>query len=134
MRIAIRGTAMVLALEGLQINGISSKIHVNRGREFMPRDRSCGPISAAARWNFSRRGAADKSFIEALKSRFQAECVNAHWFLGLGAPSTKWRHGQILQRAPGWEIGGRPPVWLHNCLGETNKGRELSARRGAGKR
>ncbi|SFN80470.1 hypothetical protein SAMN05216573_12237 [Bradyrhizobium sp. Rc3b] len=87
----------------------------------MPRDRDLWTFWRGGTLEFLAVGAADKSFIEALKSRFQAEGVNAHWFLGLGAPSTKLeRWAGIAAKSARWEVGGRPAILLHNCLGETS--------------
>ncbi len=66
---------------------------------------------------FSRPGTpTDNAFIEAFNGRFQAECLNTHWFLTLADAAEKlkaWRRYYNEDRPDG-AIGNKPPISLMN--------------------
>ncbi len=52
----------------------------------------------------------DNGFIEAFNSKLRAECLNAHWFLGLeDAKVETWRR-EYNEVRPHGAIGARPPM------------------------
>jgi putative transposase len=67
--------------------------------------------------DFSRPGKpTDNGFIETFNSKFQAECLNAHWFLSLADAREKldtWRRDYNEVR-PHSAIGYKVPIALQN--------------------
>jgi putative transposase len=59
-------------------------IRVDQGSEFSSRHFGPWAYTNGGTLDFSGPGKpADNAFIEAFNGRFQAECLNAHWFLSL---------------------------------------------------
>ena len=62
----------------------------------------------------------DNAYIEAFNARFRAECLNAHWFLGLADAAEKleaWRRDYNEERPHG-AIGHNVPAALMNMAPE----------------
>lgn len=59
-------------------------IRVDKGSEFISRDLDMWAYANDVTLDFSRPGKpTDNGFIEALNSKFRAECLDMHWFLTL---------------------------------------------------
>ena len=73
--------------------------------------------------DFSRPGKpTDNAFIESFNGKFRAECLNAHWFLGLEDAREKleaWRRDYNELR-PHSAIGNKPPAALHYAPGASS--------------
>ena len=74
--------------------GYPRTIMVDNGREFVSRDLDLWAYANGITLDFSWPGKpTDNGFIEAINSRFRAECLNAHWFLSLADARESWRIG-----------------------------------------
>ncbi len=64
--------------------GYPKTIRVDQGTEFVSRDLDLCAYTKGVTLNFSRLGKpTDNAYIEVFNGRFQAECLNQHWFLTL---------------------------------------------------
>ena len=97
--------------------GFPAAIWVDQGTEFVSRDLDLWAYQRGVTLDFSRPGKpTDNAFIEAFNGRFRAECLNAHWFLGLADAREKmedWRRYYNEERPHG-AIGNKAPIMLLN--------------------
>ena len=123
-RFSYRGEDVVQTLERVcgQI-GYPKTIRVDNGSEFVSRDLDLWAYANDVTLDFSRPGKpTDNGFIEAFNSKLRAECLNAHWFLGLDDARSKledWRRDYNEVR-PHSAIGNKPPITLMNPVTEQN--------------
>jgi len=100
----------------------SSKIRSNQeafrtcyGPEFISRDLDLWAYQNDVILDFSRPGKpTDNAFIESFNGKFRAECLNAHWFMGLEDARSKleaWRRDYNEVR-PHSAIGYKVPKAL----------------------
>ena len=64
----------------------------------------------------------DNAYIEAFNGKFRAECMNAHWFMGLEDTTEKleaWRRDYNKER-PHSAIGNRVPAALMKSTGASS--------------
>ena len=117
-RFNFRGADVVEVLErvGRQA-GFPATIRVDQGSEFVSRDLDLWAYQRGVTLDFSRPGKpTDDAFIEAINSRFRAECLNAHWFMSLADAQKKledWRKYYNEERPHG-AIGQQTPIMLLN--------------------
>ena len=84
-RFSDKGEDVVTTLDSVcrQI-GYPKTIRVDNGSEFISRDMDLWAYQRNVTLDFSRPGKpTDNAYIEAFNGRFRAECLNAHWFMGL---------------------------------------------------
>ena len=97
--------------------GYPKTIRVDQGSEFISRDLDLWAYHKGVILDFSRPGKpTDNAFIESFNGKFRAECLNAHWFMGLDDARTKmeeWRRDYNECR-PHRAIGNEPPISLMN--------------------
>ena len=95
--------------------GYPGTIRVDQGSEFVSRDLDLWAYTRGVVLDFSRLGKpTDNAFIEAFNGRFRAECLNAHWFMGLEDARQKmeaWRRYYNEERPHG-AIGQKTPITL----------------------
>lgn len=118
VRFSYRGEDVVQTLERTCAGvGYPRTIRVDQGSEFISRDLDLWAYANGVTLDFSRPGKpTDNAFIEAFNGRFRAECLNAHWFLGLADARKKmedWRKYYNEDR-PHSAIGNKPPIALIN--------------------
>ena len=115
-RFSYRGENVVATLDRVcgQI-GYPKTIRVDQGSEFISRDMDLWAYQRGVTLDFSRPGKpTDNAFIEAFNGRFRAECLNAHWFMGLEDTAEKleaWRRDYNEER-PHSAIGNNVPAAL----------------------
>jgi putative transposase len=115
-RFSFRGADVVEVLErvGREI-GLPTTIRVDQGTEFVSRDLDLWAYQRGVTLDFSRPGKpTDNAFIESFNGKFRAECLNAHWFMGLDDARRKceaWRRDYNEQR-PHSAIGNKCPIEL----------------------
>ena len=115
-RFSYRGEDVVATLDRAcgQI-GYPKTIRVDLGSEFISRDMDLWAYQRGVTLDFSRPGKpTDNAFIEAFNGRFRAECLNAHWFMGLEDAAEKleaWRRDYNEVR-PHSAIGNNVPAPL----------------------
>ncbi len=64
-------------------------IRVDQGSEFVSRDLDLWAYAHGVTLDFSRPGKpTDNAFIDAFNRKLCGECLNAHWFIRLGADTT----------------------------------------------
>lgn len=87
-RFSYRGEDVVQTLEQTcAAVGHPSTIRVDQGSQFISRDLDLWAYTRGVTLDFSRPGKpTDNAFIEAFNGRFRADCLNAHWYLGLNRP------------------------------------------------
>lgn len=117
-RFTYRGEDVVQTLERVCSRiGYPKTIRVDNGSEFVSRDLDLWAYANDVTLDFSRPGKpTDNGYIEAFNSKFQAECLNAHWFLTLADAREKmedWRRHYNEDR-PHSAIGYNVPIALHN--------------------
>ena len=75
--------------------GFPRSIRVDQGPEFVSKDLDLWAYARDVELDFSRPGKpTDNAFIESLNGKFRAECLSAHWFLGIADARRKcerWR-------------------------------------------
>lgn len=73
----------------------------------------------------------DNAFIEAFNGRFQAECLNAHWFLGLDDAREKLEAWRIYynEQCPHGAIRYKAPISLQNHGGSSSQPATVTERR-----
>ncbi len=135
-RFAYRGEDVVRTLDQTcRRTGYPKRIRVDQGSEFISRDLDLWAYQHDVTLDFSRPGKPrDNAFIESFNGKFRAECLNAHWFLGLEDAREKleaWRRDYNELR-PHSVIGNTPPAELHDATGASSPpdqaGRKLCAR------
>jgi putative transposase len=103
--------------------GYPKTIRVDQGSEFVSRDLDLWAYTNGVTLDFSRPGKpTDNAFIEAFKSKFRSECLNAHWFMSLDDARSKmedWRRYYNEER-PHSGIGQNVPIQLHNSGGASS--------------
>ena len=110
-RFNFRGPDVVEILEevGRQV-GFPKAIRVDQGTEFVSRDLDLWAYQRGVTLDFSRPGKpTDNAFIESFNGKFRAECLNAHWFMGLDDARRKceaWRRDYNEER-PHSAIGNK---------------------------
>lgn len=115
-RFSYRGENVVATLDRVcgQI-GYPKTIRVDQGSEFISRDMDLWAYQRGVTLDFSRPGKpTDNAFIEAFNGRFRAECLNAHWFMGLEDTAEEleaWRRDYNEER-PHSAIGNNVPAAL----------------------
>lgn len=124
-RFAYRGEDVVRTLEETcRHTGYPKAIRVDQGSEFISRDLDLWAYKNDVTLDFSRPGKpTDNAFIESFNGKFRAECLNAHWFLGLDDAREKletWRRDYNELR-PHSAIGDKPPVHVHFRAGEPSR-------------
>lgn len=124
-RFAYRGEDVVRTLEETcRHTGYPKAIRVDQGSEFISRDLDLWAYKNDVTLDFSRPGKpTDNAFIESFNGKFRAECLNAHWFLGLDDAREKleaWRRDYNELR-PHSAIGDKPPVQVHFRPGEPSR-------------
>jgi putative transposase len=123
-RFTYRAEDVVRTLEGVcRKEGYPRSIRVDQGSEFISRDLDLWAYAHNVVLDFSRPGKpTDNAFIESFNGRFQAERLNAHWFLTLDDAQQKledWRRYYNEERPHG-AIGQKAPITLINRAGATN--------------
>jgi len=97
--------------------GYPATIRVDQGSEFVSRELDLWAYMHGVELDFSRPGKpTDNAFIESLNGKFRAECLNAHWFMGLEDARRKmedWRRHYNEER-PHSSIGNKRPIELLN--------------------
>ena len=117
-RFTFSGADVVAVLEtvGRQM-GFPTSIRVDQGTEFTSRDLDLWAYQRGVILDFSRPGKpTDNAFIESFNGKFRAECLNAHWFMGLDDARQKcedWRRDYNEER-PHSAIGNFTPAALLN--------------------
>ena len=117
-RFSYKGEDVVTTLDGIcrQI-GYPKAIRVDNGSEFISRDMDLWAYRRNVTLDFSRPGKpTDNAYIEAFNGKFRAECLNAHWFMGLEDTTEKleaWRRDYNEER-PHSAIGNKVPAALMN--------------------
>jgi putative transposase len=115
-RFSYKGEDVVTTLDRVcrQI-GYPKTIRVDNGSEFISRDMDLWAYQRDVTLDFSRPGKpTDNAYIEAFNGRFRAECLNAHWFMGLEDAAEKleaWRRDYNEER-PHSAIGNKVPAEL----------------------
>lgn len=115
-RAQYKGADVVEALEvaGRAV-GFPKTIRVDNGPEFISRDLDLWAYQRDVTLDFSRPGKpTDNAFAESFNGKFRAECLNAHWFLGLDDARRKcetWRRDYNEER-PHSSIGNKCPIEL----------------------
>lgn len=120
-RFAYRGEDVVRTLDQTcRRTGYPKRIRVDQGSEFISRDLDLWAYQHDVTLDFSRPGKpTDNAFIESFNGKFRAECLNAHWFLGLEDAREKleaWRRDYNELR-PHSAIGNNTPAALHYAPG-----------------
>ncbi len=104
----------VLEAPGLSVS-FPKTIRVDNGPEFVSRDLDLWVYQHDVTLDFSRPGEpTDNAFIESFNGKFRAECLNAHWFMGLDDARGKcetWRRHYNEER-PHSAIGHKCPLEL----------------------
>ena len=123
-RFSYRAEDVVMTLEKVCGHvGYPKTIRVDQGSEFVSRDLDLWAYAHGVTLDFSRPGKpTDNAFIEAFNSKLRAECLNAHWFMGLDDARSKmeeWRRYYNEER-PHSGIGQNVPIQLHNSGGESS--------------
>lgn len=121
-RFSFRATDVVEVLERVgRQPGFPKAIRVDQGTEFVSRDLDLWAYNHGVTLDFSRPAKQmDNAFIESLNSKFQAEYLNAHWFMSLDDARAKceaWRRDYNEVR-PYSAIGNKPPITLLNRSGD----------------
>ena len=95
--------------------GYPKSIRVDQGPEFISKDLDLWAYARNVELDFSRPGKpTDNAYIESLNGKFRAECLSAHWFLGLADARRKcerWRRDCNNVR-PHSAIGYQTPAAL----------------------
>ena len=95
--------------------GYPKSIRADNGPEFISRDLDLWAYQNDVILDFSRPGKpTDNAFIESFNGKFRAECLNAHWFMGLEDARSKleaWRRDYNEVR-PHSAIGYKVPKAL----------------------
>jgi len=117
-RFNFRGADVVEVLERVgREMGLPAVIRVDQGSEFVSRDLDLWAYQRGVTLDFSRPGKpTDNAFIESFNGKFRAECLNAHWFMGLDDARRKceaWRRDYNEER-PHSAIGNKAPIELVN--------------------
>ena len=120
-RFTWRGSEVAEVLDGVCKNiGYPRSIRVDQGPEFVSKELDLWAYLRGVTPDFSRPGKpTDNAFIESLNGKFRAECLNAHWFMGIDNIRRKceaWRRNYNEVR-PHSAIGNDPPVALMNRSG-----------------
>ena len=116
VRQAYKGADVVETLDRVckQI-GYPKMIRCDNGPEFVSRDLDLWAYQRDVTLDFSRPGKpTDNAFAESFNGKFRAECLNAHWFLGLDDARRKceaWRRDYNEER-PHSSIGNKCPIEL----------------------
>lgn len=123
-RFSYRAEDVVMTLEKVCGHvGYPKTIRVDQGSEFVSRDLDLWAYAHGVTLDFSRPGKpTDNAFIEAFNSKLRAECLNAHWFMGLDDARSKmeeWRRYYNEER-PHSGIGQNVPIQLHNSGGASS--------------
>lgn len=118
-RFSYRGEDVVKTLEQVcGQTGYPKSIRVDQGSEFISRDLDLWAYQKGVILDFSRPGKpTDNAFIESFNGKFRAECLNAHWFMGLDDAREKledWRQDYNNVR-PHSSIGNKVPSELMKC-------------------
>ena len=118
-RFSYRGEDVVRTLEQVcRQTGYPKSIRVDQGSEFISRDLDLWAYQKGVILDFSRPGKpTDNAFIESFNGKFRAECLNAHWFMGLDDAREKledWRKDYNNVR-PHSSIGNKVPSELMKC-------------------
>ena len=104
--------------------GYPRTIRVDQGSEFVSRDLDLWAYRHGVVLDFSRPGKpTDNAFAEAFNGRLRAECLNAHWFLGLADAREKleaWRRYYNEERPHG-AIGYKCPITLMKPDGRSGR-------------
>ena len=123
-RFAYKGEDVVRTLDQTcRRTGYPKRIRVDQGSEFISRDLDLWAYQHDITLDFSRPGKpTDNAFIESFNGKFRAECLNAHWFLGLEDAREKleaWRrdYNELRPHSP---IGNKPPAALHYAPGASS--------------
>ena len=111
-----RGADAVEALDAAgRAVGFPKTIRVGNGPEFVSRDLDLWAYRREVTLDFSRPGKlTDNTFCGIVQRQFRAECLNAHWFMGLDDTPRKceaWRRDYNEER-PHSVIGHKCPVEL----------------------
>lgn len=123
-RFSYRGEDVVATLDRTcRMTGYPKTNRVDQGSEFVSKDMDLWAYQRGVTLDFSRPGKpTDNAFIEAFKSRFRAECLNAHWLLTLADAAEKleaWRRDYNEERPHG-AIGNKVPITLTKPGGITS--------------
>jgi len=123
-RFSYKGEDVVATLDRVcRQTGYPKTIRVDNGSEFISRDMDLWAYQRNVTLDFSRPGKpTDNAYIEAFNGKFRAECLNAHWFMGLEDTAEKletWRRDYNEER-PHSAIGKKVPASLMK-LPETRK-------------
>lgn len=124
VRFSYKGENVVTTLDRVcrQI-GYPKTIRVDNGSEFISRDMDLWAYQRNVTLDFSRPGKpTDNAYIEAFNGRFRAECLNAHWFMGLEDTAEKlevWRRDYNEER-PHSAIGNNVPAALMKSTGASS--------------
>jgi putative transposase len=116
VRQAYRGADVVETLErACKEIGYPKMIRCDNGSEFVSRDLDLWAYQREVTLDFSRPGKpTDNAFVESFNGKFRAECLNAHWFMGLDDARRKcetWRRHYNEER-PHSAIGQKCPIEL----------------------
>ena len=116
VRQQFRGADVVEVLETVgRAVGFPKTFRVDNGPEFVSRDLDLWAYQREVTLDFSRPGKpTDNAFIESFNGKFRAECLNAHWFMGLDDARRKceaWRRDYNEER-PHSAIGHKCPAEL----------------------
>ena len=119
-RFTYKGEDVVRTLErACKLFGYPKSIRVDNGPEFISRDLDLWAYQKDITLDFSRLGKpTDNAFIESFNGKFRAECLNAHWFMGLDDAASKmesWRRDYNEVR-PHSAIGNKTPMELINQM------------------
>lgn len=115
-RFSYKGEDVVTTLDRIcRKNGYPKTIRVDNGSEFISRDMDLWAYQRNVTLDFSRPGKpTDNAYIEAFNDKFRAECLNAHWFMGIEDTAEKleaWRRDYNEER-PHSAIGNKVPAAL----------------------
>lgn len=115
-RFSFRGLDVVETLEQVgKKHGFPRTIRVDQGTEFVSHDLDLWAYTRGVTLGLSRPGKPpDSAFIESFNGKFRAECLNAHWFMGLEDAKEKWGASRRAYNEvrPHSAIGNITPITL----------------------
>ena len=120
-KFSYKGEDVVTTLDrACRQTGYHKTIRVDNGSEFISRDMDLWAYQRNVTLDFSRPGKpTDNAYIEAFNGKFRAECLNAHWLMGLEDTAEKleaWRRDYNEER-PHSAIGNKVPASLMKLPG-----------------